>query len=656
MSKAFRPGTGFWLRMMTVVLVAAALMLGGAGLAQAHAVFLRSEPADNSVLATSPSVIKIWYSEPIASDFSSAQLLDLNGKQIQLSSLQYDATDRTLMVLTPPQLPDGVYTVNWRAASASDGHATRGIFVFRVGAGNTATSADSTAASSGDSQPISIPETAVRWLNYFGLMAMLGAAAMPLLVMRADPETPGLAAFYRKAAKRSYTLGALVAVFVFAVGLVYLAWQIGSLTGAESGAAPLAGLNQMLFGTTWGYAWIARQIIAAALIPLFSALAWAATPSHLLKWAAPLLIAAALAAQSLTSHAAGGPDPALPVLADWLHLVFVGLWVGGLFALSLSVLPLLRKEGPLDFKAVARVTWGRFGPLAAVSVGMVIATGIYSLGQRVISADALLLTTYGQLLAVKIGLVLLAGLVGLFNSLSLHPALSAPLARWLKKPAGWTPVSVRRLPALVLAEMGLGIGVALLVGALTTLPPAGDVQYAISPASQPDSLARQVDDLYVDLSIKPNRPGQNILTVLSSSSRRPAPAEVLRVIVHMTYLEQDFGTIMADAKPAGLDTYRVSLDSLTQPGRWRIDVLVRRKGIPDSVASFNWTMLPLGNLQPVLVSRSPWRDALSLLAGLVLLGVVVACALAYLGPRFPPRRPRPAKGLESKSLIGNKSK
>jgi methionine-rich copper-binding protein CopC/putative copper export protein len=634
---------------MAVALIAAALLLGGVGPAQAHAQFLRSEPADNSVLAVSPSVIKIWYSEPIASDFSSAQLLDVNGKQIQLSSLQYDASDRTLMVLTPPKLADGVYTVNWRAASASDGHATRGVLVFRVGAGSDAAAATSTAAASGDSQPLSIPETVVRWLNYFGLLAMLGAAAMPLLVMRSGDEVPGLAAFYRVAAKRSYTLGALAATFVFAVGLVYLVWQIGSLSAADTGAAPagpLAGFNQMLFGTTWGDAWIARQMIAAVLILLFSALAWAASPSRLLKWLAVWLIAAALAAEALTSHAAGGPDPALPVLADWLHLVFAGLWVGGLFALSVSVLPLLRKE-TLEFKTVARATWGRFGPLAAVSVGMVIATGVYALGQRVISADALLLTEYGLLLAVKIGLVLLAGLVGLLNSLSLHPALSAPLARWLKKPVGWTPISLRRLPAMVLAEMGLGIGIALLVGALTTLPPAGDVQYTISPTAQPDSLTRQVDDLYIDLSIKPNRPGQNIITVLSSSSRRPAPAEVLRVIVRMTYLEQDFGTISADAQLTGLDTYRASLDALTQPGRWQIDVVVRRKGIPDSMASFNWTVLPLGNLPPVLVSRSPWRDALSLLAGLMLLGVLAACAVVYLGPRFPPR-PRPAKGLASR--------
>jgi hypothetical protein len=252
------------------------------------------------------------------------------------------------------------------------------------------------------------------------------------------------------------------------------------------------------------------------------------------------------------------------------------------------------------------------------------------------------MTTYGQFLAVKIALMLLAGQAGLLNSLSLHPALSAPLARWLKKPPGWTPFSIRRLPALILVEMGLGIVIALLAGALTTLPPANDVLYSIAPEAQPDAMTAQVDDLYVNLSIKPNRPGSNIINILSSSSRRPAPAEVLRVIVKMTYLEQDFGTLSVDALPSGLDAYRASLDSLTQPGRWNIAVVVRRKGIPDSVASFTWTVLPLGDLRPTLISRSPWKDALSVLAALLALLVAALFGAAWIQTRTPRRPHQPA--------------
>jgi putative copper export protein len=511
---------------------------------------------------------------------------------------------------------------------------------------------------------------------------MLGAAGIPLLVITSSTraEEPGLAAFYRRVTRRIYTLGALAGAFVFSVELVYLAWQITSLTGSDLSAAPQDAISQMLFHTTWGYAWIVRQVLTALLIPLFSGLARAseaapaaaavdsmtAGPAKWLKGLAFVLVGGALAAQAFTSHAAGGRDPAFSILLDWLHLVFVGLWVGGLFILGASILPVLRtaaaphdggRRSPLvgggeaphdgggasiDFKTIARSTWGRFGPLAALSVGVVVATGLYATGQRIISADALLMTTYGQFLAVKIALMLLAGLAGLLNSLSLHPALSAPLARWLKKPPGWTPFSIRRLPALILVEMGLGIVIALLAGALTTLPPANDVLYSIAPEAQPDAMTAQVDDLYVNLSIKPNRPGSNIINILSSSSRRPAPAEVLRVIVKMTYLEQDFGTLSVDALPSGLDAYRASLDSLTQPGRWNIAVVVRRKGIPDSVASFTWTVLPLGDLRPTLISRSPWKDALSVLAALLALLVAALFGAAWIQTRTPRRPHQPA--------------
>jgi len=641
----FKPAPGFWLRIAAVSLLAGFLALGQAIQAQAHANILRSDPADNSVLPAFPPLIKIWFSEPVAPDFSTANLLDVNGVQVTTpQSVRFDASDPTLLILEPPALGDGIYTVTWRAASASDAHATSGLFVFRVGSAGAAGPAAGASGAASDSPPLSLPESILRWLNYFGLLALVGAAGIPLLVIvppsasqSGAAEIPGLSSFYRRVTGRIYLLGALAASFVFAVGLLYLVWQMASLATSDSAPASLSAVNQMLFHTSWGYAWIARQALAAVLIPLFTGLAQASLPSRYLRWLAFGLIAAALAAQAVTSHAAGGRSPALPVLVDWLHLLFVGLWVGGLFALGVSILPILKQE-QFDFKTIARATWGRFGPLAAFSVGVVLATGLYSTGQRVISADALLLTSYGQLLAVKIGLMLFAGLAGLLNSLSLHPALSAPLGRWLKKPPGWTPFAVRRLPGLILVEMGLGIVIVLLAGALTSLAPADAVKYSIAPEAQPAQLVAQVDDLVVTLAVKPNRPGSNVINILAPSTRRPAPAEVLRVIVRMTYLEQDFGALSVDAQPAGPDAYRASLDSLTQPGRWKMDVVVRRKGIPDSVASFTWTLLPLGDLQPTLISRSPWKDALSVLSGLLALLLVLAFGLSY----WQGRRPRPA--------------
>ena len=51
---------------------------------------------------------------------------------------------------------------------------------------------------------------------------------------------------------------------------------------------------------------------------------------------------------SLSSHAAADPDPILPVLSDWVHLLAVSAWVGGLthFAAALWATRRSRVKSP----------------------------------------------------------------------------------------------------------------------------------------------------------------------------------------------------------------------------------------------------------------------------------------------------------------------
>ncbi len=329
----------------------------------------------------------------------------------------------------------------------------------------------------------------------------------------------------------------------------------------------------------------------------------------------------------MMSHAAAGANPAAPVLVDFLHLLFVGLWIGGLFALCVGLLPTLRKNWAREhIGSLLRAVWGPFSRIALISVIMVIATGIYSTGQRVVSADALLLTPYGKVLSAKVGLMLAVGIFGLINSMMLHPKLSAPLARMLKKPAGWSPIHISQFARFVMIEAALGLGVVIFVGVLTALPPARGVEFLLPEKNQIDNMVEPVNDLVVDLSVKPNQPGANIFTINVLNSRRPAPAETLRVIVRTTYLEQDFGVNTQDAvlvaQDRFQDNYRMSGNLLSQPGRWKIEVVVRRKGLPDSLAAFQWTVMPPGGYRSPLLSRFPWRGAMTWIS---LLLMVSAC-------------------------------
>ena len=125
-----------------------------------------------------------------------------------------------------------------------------------------------------------------------------------------------------------------------------------------------------------------------------------------------------------------------------------------------------------------------------------------------------------------------------------------------------------------------------------------------------------MDDLLVTLAVRPNHPGQNIIDVRASSTRRPVPAEILRVIVHLTYQGDSLGTQSADAALIDNGLYRLGGNYFSIPGPWNIDVVVRRKGIPDTTTSFNWNVVPaVSNPLGIdfLLARPLWVGAGALL-------------------------------------------
>src|SRR5262249_4899294 len=122
---------------------------------------------------------------------------------------------------------------------------------------------------------------------------------------------------------------------------------------------------------------------------------------------------------SLTGHAGDWGDVSLTAGVDWLHIVAVSLWSGGLMTLAVSVLGGRRLWPPALLCAVMR----RFSRMAGLCLGAVLATGIYNACVQLSSPSALWTTVYGRWLAVK--LVLVLGLIwwGAINRYMVLPAL-----------------------------------------------------------------------------------------------------------------------------------------------------------------------------------------------------------------------------------------
>ena len=98
---------------------------------EAHAFLQRAEPSVGSTVQTSPNEVRIRFTESIEPAFSSIQVFDASGKQVDKRDVHLDRSDHALLHVSLPQLGAGTYKVVWRVVSV-DTHVTNGNFTFRI--------------------------------------------------------------------------------------------------------------------------------------------------------------------------------------------------------------------------------------------------------------------------------------------------------------------------------------------------------------------------------------------------------------------------------------------------------------------------------------------------------------------------------------------
>jgi len=170
-----------------------------------------------------------------------------------------------------------------------------------------------------------------------------------------------------------------------------------------------------------------------------------------------------------TGHAAaaGGPDLRWRILADATHLFAASIWPTGLlpFALFLGCARQAANASHLSpVLAVAR----RFSAVSFVIVGILIATGIINTCFIVGSFPALVATDYGRLLCLKLFLFLVIMGIAAWNRYHLLPLL---ITRAAVPDKSLVFPLLRRLQAFVATELGLAVGVVIVVSILGITPP-----------------------------------------------------------------------------------------------------------------------------------------------------------------------------------------
>jgi len=118
----------------TILALAAALAIGAAPAARAHAFLDHASPAVGSAVPASPTVVTLWFTQHLEPAFSSVSVADQAGQRVDLGNVQVPQGHPDELQVGLRALVPGTYTVSWHVVSV-DTHPTEGSFSFQVGGG-----------------------------------------------------------------------------------------------------------------------------------------------------------------------------------------------------------------------------------------------------------------------------------------------------------------------------------------------------------------------------------------------------------------------------------------------------------------------------------------------------------------------------------------
>ena len=586
-------------RALALATIATLLLIAGfVTPAYAHANLIRSDPPANSVLPSSPHQVTLYFTEQLEPKLSGAAVYDSTGKEVD-TGYSVSPTDATILIVSVPTLPSGVYTVAWHAISAVDGHHTSGSFSF--GIGNVTIPVQQSNNATAYTFPSAL-EVAERWLNLLTDVIFLGGGFFALVVWiptvtKARNEVSDESG--RKVSSRfSRLLTLSVIVGVVATWLLLIVEAIAA-AGSPSISNVLTTVYTILSSTRLGEYWMFRFAVIVAALAASIIITRAKQPSKS-SWSLVLAIGLLLSlSTSLTSHnaAATNYNPTINLLSDWIHVTAVGAWVGGLayFAVAIySITKLKESSGKLTAGLLRR-----FSSLAVTCVGIIGITGIYNLVVEVGSLTALFTTPYGEILLIKLAIFAPMIAFGAFNQFVLFNKIGGGTSRATRANQQRATRSLGRFKLTIRSELTLGVILLLVVGLLTASAPVAQTPSA-PPTYQPAPfILRGYSDQGVNLTVKifPFQVGDNHFEIDFTNPQGNSITNVRSVFVKFKYLDRNIGVSQANAT-ASSNTGVYSLEGtyLSFSGNWQAEVWAQRSGGFDVVVPFQFNV-PLVSLR-----------------------------------------------------------
>lgn len=484
--------------------------------AAAHATVVSSTPADGAQLDTAPDLLTFDLSEAASLVEGSAQVINADGARYPLAPPQLD--NQRIVLRLPERLPDGAYLATARVVSA-DTHVVSLSIRFTVG--DVTAQGDWGALGSGGAvvdRAILLP---VKAASYLGLVLSAGVFLAARWVW---PDT-----LRAKPFRRVYRIGsALVAVGLLGRFVVLVAEQAGGL-GSASWSSVIT-----IAATPVGIV----LLVASAL-----SVVGGVSPA---PYIAVVQALTAVAAVTLGGHGAATELWPLPLVATFLHVYAIAVWLGGL-----GVILLITKGVP------QRERWHR---VAILHVGLAVLAGAVLGLLQVRPVNAILATSYGVTLVVKVGLVAATVAAGYAAYRVLDTSARRPV--WI--------------------ETALALAVIAVTSSLSSLTPAKD-SYTTNVATRLDFGGAQILDLDIDTV----RRGAQVVTIdyPASPSGSSVGVELSSATANVARLP-----VRLSAVPGAAASWRSEGLIVPAAGQWKVTVRLDDGSAP-KLASFYYEVL-----------------------------------------------------------------
>jgi putative copper export protein/methionine-rich copper-binding protein CopC len=453
--------------LILAVLAIAWTRAGEVGSVDLHDRLVRSEPAADDTVDVVPSVLRLTYSREVTLEAAQVRLTGPSG-EVELRPLALEADSPAILLAgVQGRWEAGAHTVAWQILGA-DGHAVNGEFTFEVAADAAGlappieTPPPSVAPAEApvtEALPTFGPESplyvAVRWLWFSSLIGVLGAITFRIAVLgRLTTSEASVTQVLPAAASLSARIGAVSALLALVAALLRLVAQQAAV-GIDMGI--------LINATTWGRGWLLHAGAAAVAFVGFVMARRDGRQGWLL--AIPAAFALSLA-PALSGHAIAAEPVALNVMADTVHVIGAGGWLGTLLLVLFAGIPSAQRAGA-DRDHIIAVLVRAFSPLALVFAAIVAATGVFRAWQQIGTFGDLFSSGYGQALLLKLGALAVVLALGAYNFLRIRPSLPDRAASHrLRRSAG--------------LELAMGALVVLLTAVLVATPPPADEEVPVA--------------------------------------------------------------------------------------------------------------------------------------------------------------------------------